>query len=298
MKLISITLNYLALGFLYFLSFLPIKVNHFIGDLLGTIASSLPIERTKVVEINLQKCFPDLSEQERTSLAKKNWRLFGRSMTERAYLWLGSKSQIKKLVNVQSEVPLNDGVPRLLVGIHLMGIEAGAIALSLYMSELGIKEPTTLYVKMKNNFFDFRIRNWRERFGAKMLNRLQSSREMIRSLKSGQPVVISPDMDLGLQDSVFVPFFGIQTCTVTSVSRIAQLAKAQVCSVTTSLNPDGQSYTCHISKPWQNFPSDDVVKDTTRLNQHFEALIRPRIEEYYWVHKRFKNRPDQQAKFY
>jgi len=298
MKFLSPILNYLALGFLYFLSYLPLKVNHFIGDVLGTLASVLPIERTKVVKINLQRCFPELSDQERAELAQKNWRLFGRSMTERAYLWLGSKSQIKKLVHVQSEVPLNDGVPRLLVGIHLMGIEAGAIALSLYMSELGIKEPTTLYVKMKNDFFDTRIRNWRQRFGAKMLNRLQSSREMIRSLKSGQPVVISPDMDLGLQDSVFVPFFGIQTCTVTSVSRIAQLAKAQVCSVTTALNPDGQSYTCHISKPWDNFPSDDFVKDTTRLNQHFEALIKPRIEEYYWVHKRFKNRPDQQAKFY
>jgi KDO2-lipid IV(A) lauroyltransferase len=298
MKLIPLFLNYLALGFLYFLSYLPIRVNHWIGGVLGSLASILPIERTKVVAINLKRCFPNLSEQERSEIAKKNWRLFGRSMTERAYLWLGSKNQIKKLVTVQSDVPLDDGVPRLLVGMHLMGIEAGAVALSLYMSELGIKEPSTLYVKMKNDFFDLRIRTWRERFGAKMRNRLQSSREMIRSLKVGQPVVISPDMDLGVQDSVFVPFFGIPTCTVTSVSRIAQLAKAEVCTVTTSLNPDGQSYTCHISKPWENFPSDDFIKDTTRLNQHFESMIQGRIEEYYWVHKRFKNRPDDQPKFY
>jgi len=298
MKFIYLFLNYLALGFLYFLSYLPISINHIIGDLLGTIASKLPIERTKVVEINLQKCFPELSDQERAKLAKKNWRLFGRSMTERAYFWVGSKRKIKQLVTVQSDVELNDGTQRILVGIHLMGIEAGSMALSLYMSELGMKNPYTLYVKMKNDFFDTRIHTWRQRFGARLLNRLHSTRELFRNLKSGHPVVISPDMDLGIQDSVFVPFFGIETCTVTSVSRMAQLAKVEVCSFSTSLNPDGKSYTCHISKPWENFPSDDMVKDTTRLNEHFEAIIRPRIEEYYWVHKRFKNRPDQQAKFY
>lgn len=298
MKFLIPILNYLALGFLYCLSFLPIKINHSIGDFLGTVASWLPIERKKVVDINLRLCFPRLTPEEIAIISKKSWRLFGRSMTERAYLWLGSKKQIKKLVSVHSEVLLNDGKPRLLVGMHLMGIEAGAIALSLYMSELGIKEPSTLYVKMKNDFFDSRIRSWRERFGAKMRNRLQSSRDMIRSLKSGQPVVISPDMDLGIQDSVFVPFFGISTCTVTSVSRIAQLTHAEVCTVTTQLNPDGHTYTCSISKPWQNFPSDDIVQDTTRLNQHFESMIIPRIEEYYWVHKRFKNRPDNQPKFY
>jgi KDO2-lipid IV(A) lauroyltransferase len=210
MRLIHLFLNYLGLLFLYILSLLPIKFNHFLGEILGVIASFLPIERKRVVDINLKLCFPSLSEQERNKIARKNWRLFGRSITERAFLWVGSKQDINRLVTVQSEVALNDGKPRLLVGMHLMGIEAGAIALSLHMSELGIKKPTTLYVKMKNDFFDVRIKKWRERFGAVMLNRLQSSREMLRSLRSGQPLVISPDMDLGLQDSVFVPFLIFQ----------------------------------------------------------------------------------------
>jgi KDO2-lipid IV(A) lauroyltransferase len=42
----------------------------------------------------------------------------------------------------------------------------------------------------------------------------------------------------------------------------------------------------------------DEVADTLRLNQFFEAQINPRPEEYYWVHKRFKNRPEGQARFY
>jgi KDO2-lipid IV(A) lauroyltransferase len=105
-------------------------------------------------------------------------------------------------------------------------------------------------------------------------------------------------MDLGKQDSVFVPFFGVPTCTVTSISRMAKIVQTEVCPVITTLNPDGKSYTVHIGKPLENFPTNDEVADTLRLNQFFEEQIIPRPEEYYWVHKRFKNRPEGQARFY
>lgn len=298
MRFLSLSVNYLGLGLLYFLSILPLCINHAIGDGLGWLASKLPIERNRVIAINLEKCFPDLSSLERQRILQKNWRLFGRSMCERAYLWLGSKRQVRQLVHVKSAIKLDDGKPRIFIGMHLMGIEAGSIALSLHMEELGVKKPTTLYVRMKNDFFETRIKNWRERFGAVLLIRLQSSRDLLRSLKNGQLVIISPDMDLGIQDSIFVPFFGISTCTVTSVSRLALITQAEVCTMTTTLNPDGRSYTCEISPPWENFPTDNLIQDTTRLNQHFEAMITPRISEYYWIHKRFKNRPDQQPRFY
>jgi KDO2-lipid IV(A) lauroyltransferase len=79
---------------------------------------------------------------------------------------------------------------------------------------------------------------------------------------------------------------------------MAKIVQTEVCPVITTLNPDGKSYTVHIGKPLENFPTDDEVADTLRLNQFFEAQIIPRPEEYYWVHKRFKNRPEGQARFY
>ena len=97
---------------------------------------------------------------------------------------------------------------------------------------------------------------------------------------------------------MFVPFFGIQTNTITSVSRLARLSGAEVCLMTTTLNKDCKGYTCHISEPLPNFPSDDVEKDTARLNQSIEELVRERPAEYYWVHKRFKHRPPGEASLY
>jgi KDO2-lipid IV(A) lauroyltransferase len=298
MKVVNHIFNYLGLGFLYFLNTLPISMNHAIGDALGWIAYYLPIDRKKVVDINLKLCFPNLSEQELKKLALKHWQLFGRSITERGYLWLGSEAQIEKLVQVKSDIDMTDGKSRLFFSMHLLGIEAGLIGISLYLNKRGLQSPITLYIKMKNDFFDQKIKHWRERFGGRMILRQQNAREMIRAIRSNQAVAISPDMDLGIQDSVFVPFFGVPTCTVTSISRMAKIVQTEVCPVITTLNPDGKSYTVHIGKPLENFPTDDEVADTLRLNQFFEAQIIPRPEEYYWVHKRFKNRPEGQARFY
>ena len=98
--------------------------------------------------------------------------------------------------------------------------------------------------------------------------------------------------------SVFVPFFGTQTNTITSVSRLARLSGAEVCLMTTTLNEDRSGYTCNISNPLPNFPSDDVEADTARLNQCIEELVRERPAEYYWVHKRFKHRPPGEPSLY
>ena len=66
----------------------------------------------------------------------------------------------------------------------------------------------------------------------------------------------------------------------------------------TSLKKDESGYLCEISKPLENFPGVDPKTDTARLNQYFEKEIRLRPAEYYWVHKRFKNRPHDEANPY
>ena len=66
----------------------------------------------------------------------------------------------------------------------------------------------------------------------------------------------------------------------------------------TTLKPDESGYLCTISKSLSDFPSENPEVDTARLNQIFEEEIRLRPAEYYWVHKRFKNRPNNEASPY
>jgi KDO2-lipid IV(A) lauroyltransferase len=290
--------NYLALNLLRLFSFLPYSIVVPFGYGLGWLAAHIPNERAHVVKTNLRLCFPSLSESEIDALALEHWKLFGRSVIERSRIWLGTGEQIRAMVEIESAIPLGDRKPRLLINPHFVGLEGGFMALSVMAKERGWMGGAGLYQKMKNPFFNQKMIEWRNRFGGKSIERQSRLRDLIREIQTGNFIVIAPDIDLGPRDSVFVPFFGIQTSTITSVSRLAQLSGAEVCLMTTTLNTNRSGYVCRISAPLENFPSDDPSNDAARLNQCIEALVRESPAEYYWVHKRFKYRPPGEASLY
>lgn len=289
--------NYSGVALLRFLVSLPYKVLIAIGYGLGLLASYIPTDRNRVVQKNLQLCFPELSDAEIDQLRKKHWRLLGRSLVEKSIIWLGSKKQLRDMIEVHSEVDLSDRKPRILVNMHFIGIE-GSIILSALSEEKGWPRTSGFFQRMKNPFFNQKIIEWRNRFGGNSIDRQGNSLELIREIRKGSFIIIAPDIDLGLKDSTFVPFFDIQTNTITAVSRLAKITGAQVCMMITTLKKDEAGYLCSISKPLENFPTDDPQADTARLNQIFEKEIRLRPAEYYWVHKRFKNRPFNEASPY
>ncbi len=232
------------------------------------------------------------------ALALEHWKLFGRSVIERSRIWLGSGKQITDIVSINSAITLGDRKPRLLINPHFVGLEGGFMALSVLASQHDWPRGAGLYQNMKNPFFNQKMIEWRNRFGGKSIERQSRLRDLIREIQTGNFIFIAPDIDLGPRDSIFVPFFGIQTNTITSVSRLARLSGAEVCLMTTTLNPDRKGYTCNISAPLPNFPTDNVEADTARLNKYIEDLVRERPAEYYWVHKRFKHRPPGEPNLY
>jgi len=290
--------NFLALNLLRLFAFLPYAFTVRIGYGLGWLAAHIPNERARVVKTNLGLCFPDLREEQMNVLAMEHWKLFGRSVIESGRIWLGSARQITDIVTINSAITLGDRKPRLLINPHFVGFEGGFMALSVLASQHDWPRGAGLYQNMKNPFFNQKMIEWRNRFGGKSIERQSRLRDLIREIQTGNFIFIAPDIDLGLRDSVFVPFFGIQTNTITSVSRLARLSGAEVCLMTTTLNPDRKGYTCNISAPLPNFPTDNVEADTARLNKYIEELVRARPAEYYWVHKRFKHRPPGEPSLY
>lgn len=289
--------NYSGVALLTVLVHLPYKALVSVGYGLGYLAARIPNSRNRVVQKNLELCFPELNPHEIDQLRKAHWRLLGRSLVEKSIIWLGSKEQLANMIEVKSEVDLRDGQPRILVNMHFTGIE-GSIILSALAKDKGWPRTSGFFQRMKNPFFNKKIVGWRNRFGGNSIDRQGNTLALIREIRKGSFIIIAPDIDLGLKDSTFAPFFNIQTNTITAVSRLAKITGAQVCMMVTTLKKNEAGYVCTISKPLENFPTENPEADTARLNQIFEQEIRLRPAEYYWVHKRFKNRPFNEASPY
>lgn len=292
--------TWLGIGLLTVLGKLPYPLVARFGEGLGSLLYLFPSGRREVVRANLRLAFPDKSEAEIAELSRQSFRSVFRSFAERGIFWTGSEAQMRRWVQIDDQANLValDGEPHILVTLHLSGVEAGAIRLTIYLRDHVGRSGASLYTKQKNALFDGFLKQARGRFGANMIARNDSVRDIIRCLKKGEALQLISDMDFGERDSEFVPFFGAQALTLTSVSRLARLTGAKVVPIYTEQLPDYRGYVLRILPAWDNYPGESVTEDTRRMNAFFEDCIRPRIAEYYWVHKRFKHRPSGEPEIY
>jgi KDO2-lipid IV(A) lauroyltransferase len=165
------------------------------------------------------------------------------------------------------------------------------------MTLLQLARMSCVYVPLKSKRAEAWMTEGRKRSGRVLtIARKEGPMPMIKSLKDGWRLHFSPDMDFGINGSVWAAFFGVKAATPSSLSRIAKLGRARVCTVVTRLTPQG--YTLVMGPVWSQFPSDDVDADTQRMNLDIETWVRQAPAQYYWVHKRFKTRPPGEPSVY
>ncbi|WP_353146210.1 lipid A biosynthesis lauroyl acyltransferase [Pollutimonas bauzanensis] len=281
-------------GLLRVLAALPYGLVARIGQALGALLYLIPSKRKRILQTNLRLCFPEQTEAQREALARSTFRHVIRSYLERGVQWYGSAQELKSLVELESAIELQDSYeqPTIFLGFHFAAIEAGCMYYSI------LHPVASIYTPMSDEVTDNISRTQRARFGTEMIPRNGSGREILKVLKSGKPIMLAADMDFGLRDSVFVPFFGVQACTLTAVSRLAKLSRARVVPFVTTVKPDYSGYKLTIFEPLENFPCGDPTDDALRINQFLEAQIRLIPDQYYWVHRRFKRRPPGEAPIY
>jgi KDO2-lipid IV(A) lauroyltransferase len=285
----------IAVGIAWLLHFLPLSVFARIGSGLGGFLYFLARERRTVCLINLARCFPRMSEAERVAIARAHFRAFGRTVLERSILWWAPRERIVRLVRVVGleRILALKGQPLILLVPHFVGLDAGCTRLTCEIDMAGI------YARQKHPLIDKLLLSGRTRFGhQRAIPRQDGVRPAIAAVKEGYPFYYLPDQDYGARDTIFVPFFGIPTATITGLSRMTKLSGARVLPVVTRMLPGGQGYevTCHPA--WEGFPSGDDAADARRMNEFIEQRVAEMPEQYFWTHKRFKTRPAGEAKWY
>ena len=285
----------LGVALMHGLAKLPLPVLRGIGWVLGRLLFILAAPRRKVALRNLALCFPEATPAQRKAWARESFVVFCQTFLDRSWLWFGSEALVRRRVKLVGATHELEGyTPTIVIAPHFYSMDAGGLALPLNTE----REFTSIFATNPDPVLDAWFMAGRQRFGnVRMLNRADGVKPIISTLRKGGLLYLLPDMDYGRNDSVFVPFFQVpETATIPSLSRFARLGKAKVVALYNRMTPEG--YVAELSPAWEQFPTDDHVADTARMNRELEAAIRTMVPQYYWVHKRFKTRPEGQPSLY
>ena len=284
-----------GVGSMRVLAKLPLPVLRGLGKVVGRILFVLAGRRRKIALRNLELCFPEVPEAQRRAWAKETFEVFCQTFLDRSWLWFGSEELVRSRVKLEGAIEELDGAtPTIIFAPHFYGMDAGGLALPLNAQ----REFTSIFATNPDPVLDDWFMAGRQRFGhVRMLNRADGVKPIISCLRKGGLLYLLPDMDYGKNDSVFVPFFAVEnTATIPSLSRFARLGKAKVVALYNRMTPEG--YVAQLTPAWENFPTDDHVADTARMNRELQAAIMTMPAQYYWVHKRFKTRPQGEPSYY
>ncbi len=285
------------LAFLWLFQWLPLGAQAVAGSAFGRLGYRLVGGRRRVALRNLALCFPERSEGEREALAREHFRWLGRSLLERGLLWYASPQRLRRLIRVEGDVHLAErsDKPVMWLAPHFMALDVAGASVLLFQKRKGI----SIYQRQSDPVMDRALRRGRLRLGnAEIFARDEAGKALMRAIKKGDAFFNLPDMDFGLRDAAFVPFFGVSAATLLAPSRLARALGMVVQPVVAEILPGGAGYVVRYQEPWLDFPSDDAVADAARMNRWIESEIRKLPAQYLWVHRRFKTRPDGEPSLY
>lgn len=279
---------WLAFGLLRLLCLLPLRAQLSIGRATGLAAMRLAHRRRHIAATNIALCFPDLDDRDRQHLLREHFAALGMSLFETAAGWWKSTDYIRGRVEVRGEEHLAEAQKK---GRGVIILSAHFTPMELVGRAMAALSPIqVLYREHENPVVERILRNSRQRHFDNAIRR-DDMRGLLRSLKANNAVWYAPDQNYGHKYSVFAPFFGVTAATNTTAARLAKSSGAAVVPGFFRRLPGRAHYIIDLYPPLEDFPSADAHADASRVNRLIEDYVRKAPEQYWWVHRRFKDRP-------
>jgi len=280
-------LTWLGTGFLYVLTLLPIKTQLFLGGQLGSILLFISPQRKKITNINLQLCFPKKTDKELEIMVKQVFKDFGKGLLETGLAWWKSDQFIDKLITKKSNFELLHGHDEgcLILLKHSTHADLDIRIISRLMRLGGMYKTQTnkvmnyLMIKARNKYLIGTVSNRQTRRGLKWL-------------RNGLKFLYAADQDYGEKGSEFVPFFGIQAATITLPSDLFKKGTRVYFFNVIRVN---SSYEITLNELSPQTDKDGFLNE---MNNFYQKAILESPTQYFWMHRRFKTRPEGEEGFY
>jgi Kdo2-lipid IVA lauroyltransferase/acyltransferase len=192
-------------GLMRLLALLPLSWLRGLGWLLGQILFRTSARRGRVVATNIALCFPELPPQQQRALRQQHFVYFAQSFLDRAWLWHAPEKWVAQRFQFEGHFHnFQDPSPLIVLAPHFVGLDAGGLAMTLLQQA----HMSFVYVPLKNKSAEAWMTEGRKRSGRVLtIARREGPMPMIKSLKDGWRLHFSPDMDFGINGSVWSAFF-------------------------------------------------------------------------------------------
>jgi KDO2-lipid IV(A) lauroyltransferase len=286
-----------VLGALWLFQHLPLGVQAALGRGLGALLYRLAGARRRIALRNVELCLPELDTAARQRLVRDHFGWLARSLLERGLLWHAPADRLKALIHVEGDVGLADRSDKPVMWLvpHFLALDVAGAAVQLFQQQ----HTVSIYQPQSSPVFDAAIRAGRLRFGnAAIFARSERALPLVRAIRRRSAFFNLPDMDFGMKDGAFVPFFGVPAATLLAPARMARSLGMLVQPVVAEMLPGGAGYRVRFLPPIDGFPGDDDEAAALAMNRWIETEIRRNPAQYLWVHKRFKTRPAGEPSLY
>ncbi|HVF36080.1 MAG TPA: LpxL/LpxP family Kdo(2)-lipid IV(A) lauroyl/palmitoleoyl acyltransferase [Candidatus Saccharimonadia bacterium] len=286
---------WLGVAALWLLAQLPLPLQRAVGAAIGALAHVFARARREIAALNIALCYPELDADGRASLLERCFRSLGIGVFEFVRAWWGPlgalprNSTFEGVEHIRAATAAGRGV--ILLSGHFMTLELCGRLLCGHVPVAG------MYRRHGDPVLEWSVKRGRLRYAAGMFAR-DELRAAVRHLKAGGILWYAPDQDMRGKDVVFAPFFGVPAATITATHQLARLSGAAVIGFFHRRRADGRGYEIRIEPPLPDFPSDDPVADAAAVNALIERMVREAPDEYLWIHRRFKRRPEGEPRLY
>lgn len=274
---------------------LPLPMARKVAGWTGRLLDRLLPKLRRVAERNLGFAMPELNQQQRRSIIDGTFQSVGRLLLALAraprinarnvHTWIAYEG----LEHYHAAKEAGKGV--LVATAHLGNWELSALTHAI------MTEPMHVMVRpLDNPLIDQMVERRRAFSGNQLIYKKDAARNVLKALRNNQAVGILIDQNASTAEGIFVNFFGMPACANAAFVKFAYRAEAKVIPGFAFWVEEKQSY---VLRFYPEIPmTGDIVADTQAIHCFLEQVIRRYPDQWLWIHRRWKTRPDGEAAIY
>lgn len=183
------------------------------------------------------------------------------------------------------ERAIRDGKGVLFATAHFGNWELSAYAHALFAAPMNV-----VVRPLDNPLIDALVERRRALNGNRPIFKQDYARAILKALAANEAVGVLIDQNASPDSGVFVDFFGVPACAGTGFAKLAARSGAAVIPGYAIWSEEDHRHTLRFYPPIPM--TGDAVVDTQALQSHLESVIREHPDQWLWIHRRWKSRPD------